>query len=93
VKEEDTLGGEMSAMTGVLQFRDIGKLTTSWLERSAGISEQIGSDRDVREAAPPLGKPCSNPKKVVEFHRVCPPAAKLLLCAVASSRFGRPRRL
>lgn len=93
MKVEDTLGGELNTVTGVLQFRDIRKLTTSWLERSAGISEQIGSDRDVREAAPSLGKPYSNPKKVVEFHRACPQAAKLLLSAVASSRFGGPRRL
>ena len=47
MKEEDTLGGEMIAVTGFLQFRATGKSTTSWLEKSAGISESIGSDREV----------------------------------------------
>ena len=41
VKEEDTPGGEMFAVAGVLQIRDTGKLTTSWRKKSAGISESI----------------------------------------------------
>ena len=47
MKEADTRGGEMIAVIGVLPFRATGKSTTFWLERSAGISESIGSDREV----------------------------------------------
>ena len=37
----------MIAVIGVLLFRATGKSTTFWLERSAGTSESIGSNKEV----------------------------------------------